>query len=110
MGLIDLSEQLRKIFCVTFADSSVERGDFEELLECTDQSYMLGREERFHESLHLMQNLEYTVVQVQSSVLVVGWQVVVFNELLRAFHNSFFSQRWAKTRLGERMRSGRPAR
>src|SRR5260370_34690326 len=28
----------------------------------------------------------------------------------RAFHNSeSLSQRWAKTRLGERMRSGRPA-
>jgi hypothetical protein len=33
----------------------------------------------------------------------------IVEKTMRAFHNAESSHRWAKTRFGERMRSGRPA-
>jgi hypothetical protein len=82
--LADLGEKRPEIFGVTFAGSSGEGGDLKKVLEGTSQVQWVERDVCFHELLHLMRNLEYTCMQVQSRMFVGKWQDVAPNGLLGA--------------------------
>ena len=57
------------IFGVAFAGSSREGGGLQELLEGRGQGQWVKRSACFHKLLHLKRKLEYTVAEVQCSVL-----------------------------------------